>query len=613
MKIKSKIISAIIAGAVAVTSFGGVIPNVIPEIGQSVHISAEEASTATSGACGDENEFAVSADMDNDGKFETEVPINDEDEPAVTTATTPVTTTTTTTVITTATTLQTTTALSTSATEISYNGTPYGDTGLYYKKEDSDSDGKYEFISITDCDKSAVSVSIPEEIEGLPVRKIYGFTDCTKLESISIPDSVEEVNTLFYGSPLYYSQKGIKYADNWVIGCDDSVVDAVIKEGTVGIAENAFDWESGINVKSITVPNSMTVIQDYAFCGSPASKITIPEGVTELGYRALAFTNIESIKLPDSLEYITSSVFIGCSKLKNISFGNRLKRIGKSAFTNCESLSSIKIPDSVEYISFEVFDGTPLLNEQTGVKYADNWVIGCDSDTTAPLIKEGTRGIAGMAFDGCQKIKNIEIPDSVVSLCYAAFDNCTGLKKIVIPENVSLIDDSTFADCENLTDIIIENPDCKIGYDNSYGSSGVISNGHDEKWNYYFNGTIHGYKNSTAQKYAEKHGYKFEVLKDMPAVTTTAVTTVPSTTTTTVTTTTVTTTEPQTTEPAETTPVGDANGDNKLNVRDAAFIAAKLALGKSDELPECADFNGDGKINVRDAAAIAKFLASGKK
>lgn len=53
MKIKSKIISAIIAGVVAVTSFGGVIPNVIPEIGQSVHISAEEASTATSGTCGD--------------------------------------------------------------------------------------------------------------------------------------------------------------------------------------------------------------------------------------------------------------------------------------------------------------------------------------------------------------------------------------------------------------------------------------------------------------------------------------------------------------------------------------------------------------------------------
>ena len=58
---------------------------------------------------------------------------------------------------------------------------------------------------------------------------------------------------------------------------------------------------------------------------------------------------------------------------------------------------------------------------------------------------------------------------------------------------------------------------------------------------------------------------------------------------------------------------GDANGDGKVNVRDAAFIAAKLAQGKSSELPANADFNSDGKVNVRDAAAIAKFLATGKK
>ena len=59
--------------------------------------------------------------------------------------------------------------------------------------------------------------------------------------------------------------------------------------------------------------------------------------------------------------------------------------------------------------------------------------------------------------------------------------------------------------------------------------------------------------------------------------------------------------------------VGDANGDNTLNVRDAAHIAKMLAQGKADELPDSADFNEDGKINVRDAAAIAKFLATGKK
>ena len=61
------------------------------------------------------------------------------------------------------------------------------------------------------------------------------------------------------------------------------------------------------------------------------------------------------------------------------------------------------------------------------------------------------------------------------------------------------------------------------------------------------------------------------------------------------------------------TSAGDANGDGKVNVRDAAFIAAKLAQGKSGDIPAKADFNGDGKVNVRDAAAIAKYLAAGNK
>lgn len=52
---------------------------------------------------------------------------------------------------------------------------------------------------------------------------------------------------------------------------------------------------------------------------------------------------------------------------------------------------------------------------------------------------------------------------------------------------------------------------------------------------------------------------------------------------------------------------GDANGDGKLNVRDAAFIASALAKGKL--INSAGDYNGDGKVNIRDAAAIARDLS----
>ena len=58
-------------------------------------------------------------------------------------------------------------------------------------------------------------------------------------------------------------------------------------------------------------------------------------------------------------------------------------------------------------------------------------------------------------------------------------------------------------------------------------------------------------------------------------------------------------------------PIGDANLDSMVNVRDCALIVSMLAEGNISELPECSDYNCDGTINVRDAAAIASALAKG--
>ena len=59
--------------------------------------------------------------------------------------------------------------------------------------------------------------------------------------------------------------------------------------------------------------------------------------------------------------------------------------------------------------------------------------------------------------------------------------------------------------------------------------------------------------------------------------------------------------------------LGDANGDGKLDVLDAVYIARKLAQHNGDELPEIADFNKDNIVNISDAAAIARYLANAKR
>ena len=60
--------------------------------------------------------------------------------------------------------------------------------------------------------------------------------------------------------------------------------------------------------------------------------------------------------------------------------------------------------------------------------------------------------------------------------------------------------------------------------------------------------------------------------------------------------------------------LGDANGDGKFSVRDAAFIARNIAQGIKIDVAvnPAADYNQDGTVSVRDAAAIARALAGSK-
>ncbi len=223
-------------------------------------------------------------------------------------------------------------------------------------------------------------------------------------------------------------------------------------------------------------------------------------------------------------------------------------------------------------------------------------------------------------------VEDVVVPDEfeglpIIKIAGWSFKDYRSLKSIKIPDGVTSIGERAFNNCANLESIIISNPDCEI-----YDSADTINNGYDENISCcYFNGTIYGYDNSTAEAYAEKYNYNFESLSEAPVITTPAVTTAPITTTTKpiaatttpeatkplTTTTTPTTTEPiTTTTPAITYEKGDANGDGKITIKDARFIAKLIAGRKKDELPPWADYNGDGKVTIKDAREIARYIAN---
>lgn len=171
------------------------------------------------------------------------------------------------------------------------------------------------------------------------------------------------------------------------------------------------------------------------------------------------------------------------------------------------------LTDEIE--SIEVEEGNPfyrsvnncLIESATGTL-----IMGCKNSV---IPKDNTiKKIGKLAFDGCQSLKKIEIPEGVTEIGYMAFA-FTSIKEIVIPESVTEISPLCFALNSQLKTVTIKGKNTKIGK-MAFATKGEIekhnkppripeSIANDIK--------IIALKDSTAFEYAKEYEIEFEELK----------------------------------------------------------------------------------------------------
>ena len=212
----------------------------------------------------------------------------------------------------------------------------------------------------------------------------------------------------------------------------------------------------------------MTSIGDCAFGDCKAlEELTIPEGVKKLGYKIIADTYIEKIKIPSTV--ITSGweyggdngALAGDGVLTEVEFAEGMTRIPAYVCENASSIEKVVIPSTVTSIGSSAFDGCGGLK---GVSLPD-----------------GLTKIEDSAFNNCNSLTSITVPKSVTSIGAYAFSNCASLKNAVIEANGKKLFETTmgnyaFSGCTSLTDVTIPGNVTSIGNNAFNNCNSIVAN-----------------------------------------------------------------------------------------------------------------------------------------
>ena len=276
--------------------------------------------------------------------------------------------------------------------------------------------------------KAVVSVDLPDTLKTIGE---YAFRNCTALASFNAPMGLEEIApTAFLGT----SSLATITADsaNPVF----KAVDNCLASGTKIV----------LGSSSATIPADTNVIGKYAFSGKDIKSIDIPDSISVI--ETGAFANCQSlaiVSLPDTLTAIPDTCFLNCKLISAVDFPAAADSIGFRAFAGCTNISSVVIPANIKNVGDYSFEGCSKLANLT--------------------IEEGVINIGAAAFKDCNVITRVDFPNSVESIGASCFWNCASLAYVTLGANndsaLKSIGGGCFYACKNLRPVFISS---KVSY-----------------------------------------------------------------------------------------------------------------------------------------------------
>ena len=269
------------------------------------------------------------------------------------------------------------------------------------------------------------------------------------------------------------------------------------------------------NEPSVTIPEGVTYIEDYAFIGNTDLKeLTLPKSLKRIGVHAFSVCkNLCVINGGENLEHVMKSAFNECESLEDATFFSSLKEIGAQAFYGCKKLSRIVLPRALLKIGSSAFEGCERLSlycehGSKPIEYEENWngarpvmwlgvkeevkpvvkpvakpttatkPASTTTTATATTTTASTSLTKNFEIDGVKYVvkngvltdaiglslaKRIVLPEGIEKIKSDLFFTAVSLERITLPSTLKIIESGAFSVCERLERIEIPAQVKKIG------------------------------------------------------------------------------------------------------------------------------------------------------
>jgi hypothetical protein len=283
---------------------------------------------------------------------------------------------------------------------------------------------------------------------------------------VIIPDTVVRIDREFFdgfhflkeietgeNNPAYTSIDGVLFTKDMKVMIDYPIKKAdqtySVPDKVEEISDHAayMNW----NIRKLTLPRSLRKIGDNAFTSCSAlTEVSFNKGLREIGKYAFNSTPLSNVSLPSSVTSIRNSAFMLNAEFGTLILPDKLQTLGYKAFSTrmgeTFGQESIKIPKNLKietiFLSGVLFDRFETDSKCENYTAKDGVLMSKDEKTLVSVptlregeftVPEGTLYIEYNAFNECDRITDIYIPDTILSIGnIAEKDYSTGEYKYVI-------------------------------------------------------------------------------------------------------------------------------------------------------------------------------------